>query len=502
VIKQAAAALLAGAAFLAGPAKADWVEARTDHFIVYGDMSEDEARSYAQRLERVDKLLRTATRTPDTAAERANRATIYFVPDMGTVQRLYGGGGGNVGGFFVPSAQGSYAVTPQRLRLEGYVQPQAILFHEYTHAMLLGSTTASFPSWIQEGFAEFFGTIQAKDDGSLVIGAPSKIRGFALMAQYQMTPEELLTADQRRLSSEETEHLYARGWLLVHMLMLKKERAGQLDQYLKLVAQGVPSLEAGKQAFGDLDKLNRDLNVYTRSAKFQGLEIPASKLAVGQIAVRTMRPCEAKIMPIRLRSAVGVNEKTAPSVAAAARKAAAGCENEPFVQRTLAETEFDAKNNAEAMAAADHALALDPKSVMAMVYKGRVYARNKDWANARKWFVKANREDPNYALPLVLYYDSFGRAGERPSKAAVDGLLRAIVLVPQDRQLRIRVVRGLLTQGDLKSARAALEPLAFAPHSEPDAPPKRILKLIDDGKDAKIVLAEMDKAKWNEVGNE
>src|SRR3546814_11684303 len=82
----------------------------------------------------------------------------------------------------------------------------------------------------------------------------------------------------------------------------------------------------------------------------------------------------------------------------------------------MAEIEYDAKNNAEAEAAADRALALDPKLVVAMIYKGRVLARRAaeskqadDWKAARSWFIKANHADPDFALPLVQNGRASGR---------------------------------------------------------------------------------------------
>jgi cytochrome c-type biogenesis protein CcmH/NrfG len=284
------------------------------------------------------------------------------------------------------------------------------------------------------------------------------------------------------------------------MLMLNKQRAGQLDTYIKSVSEGMPSLEAGQRAFGNLGKLDSDLRLHLRARSFPSIVVPASKVSGGSATVRVLNACEARIMPIRIHSAVGVNEKSAPGVALSARKAAAGCENDAFVQRTLAETEYDAKNNSQSAAAADRALAADPTNIMAMVYKGRVYARAGDWANARQWLVRANKLDPNYAMPLVLYHDSFTAANQKPSAAAQTGLLRALVLVPQDASVRLRVIRAMIAEGNLDAAHAALSPLALSPHAKPDAPAVKILKMIDEKKDRQSIMAEMDKAKWNEVG--
>jgi len=154
------------------------------------------------------------------------------------------------------------------------------------------------------------------------------------------------------------------------------------------------------------------------------------------------------------------------------------------------------------MAAADRTLALEPTNVMAMIYKGRVYARKKDWANARSWFIRANRQDPNYALPLVLYYDSFTHAGEKPTQAAVQGLYRAIVLVPQDSSVRLRVGRALIAEGDLRRARTLLAPVANAGDGKANKTAAGIVDLIDHGKDPAAVLAEADKAHWNLLGDD
>jgi tetratricopeptide (TPR) repeat protein len=498
MIKKLLSAAAAVALFPA-PAHAEWVEASSKHFLVYGDMSEAQARTWAERLERINEFLRDTAGVKDDA-EAVGRVTIYVVPSMDAVQRL--AGRMNVGGFYRRDVQGDLAVTPRFIPSQYRMKPQEVLFHEYTHHILIRSETGAVPAWVHEGFAEFFSTIYTDDAGNLIVGAPPESRGYALAQQYRMTLDELLTSSDRKLSDAERPHMYARGWLLLHYLTMSKKRPGQLGKYLSLLKRGTPSLEAGKQAFGDLAQLDSELGAYLKNGRFPAAKIPAGQFAVGPIQSRVLRPCEARIMPVRIRSAVGVTAKTAPDVAAAARREAAGCENDPFVQRTLAETEFDAKNDAASMAAADRTLALDPNNIMALVYKGRVYARQGNWAEARRWFVKANRLDTNYALPLVLYYDSFVRAGQKPTDPALKGLFRAAMIVPQDPSVRLRVVRALLVEGDVEGARTVLAPFAYAPHQNAGSAPRRILKMLEAGADAKTVLAAADKEKWNEIGKE
>lgn len=481
------------------PAQAAWVEASSKHFLVVGDMSPAEAQGWAAELERLDRVLRVATSTPEGEVYPSGRVTVYVVPTLGAVQKL--AGNSNIGGFYHQDAQGSVSVTPRSTGGDWQFTPQRVLFHEYTHHVLLSRADTAYPDWVQEGLAEFFGTAKFEPNGDMILGALPVDRGYALAQNNQMSARELFTSSEHRGTDIDVAQLYSRSWGMIHMLMLKKQRQGQLATYLKLVAGGTDPVAAGTQAFGDLDKLDDELNVYVRQKWFQSLRIDAAKMAVGGIGVRSLNPCEAQIMPIRLRSAVGVNDKTAPGVLADARKAAAGCENDPFVQRTLTEAAYDARDDAAAMAAADKLLAADPNNVMAMLYKGRVHARAKDWTNARTWFANANRRDPNYALPLVLYYDSFTNAGLKPPREAIDGLYRAIVLAPQDQMLRARVGRALVADGDLKLARRVLAPLAAAGDRKNDSDAGSILGLIDQGKDAATVLAAIDKLHWDQFGD-
>ena len=65
----------------------------------------------------------------------------------------------------------------------------------------------------------------------------------------------------------------------------------------------------------------------------------------------------------------------------------------------------------------------------------------------------------------MLYYESFRRQGKQPPQAAIDGLLYALVLAPQDQSLRSMAVAELISANRLAEAKDAIAPLAFNPHS-------------------------------------
>ena len=483
---------------LTSPARAEWHEARTEHVTVYGDMSPDALRSYAERLELFDAALRRIT-----SARETPRVTIYVLPSMADIRRL--AGGSSVAGFYTASAQSAQIFLSHADPSQGHsfgMRPAHILFHEYAHHMLLSNVDEYLPGWANEGMAELFSTVRIDNEG-LTFGAPSLNRGFGANSMNRMSLEELLLSDSRRLSPEQNEQKYSRGWLLIHYLLLSGNRPGQFARYVTLLNQAVPVLDAARQAFGDLGALDREFDRYRRAPRFQGFRVTRAQLGgTPQVTTRRLQPGEAAIMPLRIESAAGVDAREAQALLGPARAVAARFPQDSYVQRALAEMEWDAGNLNEAEAAADRAIALDPNNLEAFGYKVRVLGRRaftgnggaRGWREVRTWISRANRTNPNYALPLVQYYDTFIASGEPVTDVARNGLLRALILVPQDSSLRVRVAMDRLRAGDMASARRALAPIAFSAHSGPENPARKLIQMIDANETKEAILAAAAEA--------
>ena len=229
------------------------------------------------------------------------------------------------------------------------------------------------------------------------------------------------------------------------------------------------------------------MNAYV-SKPLSFVRLPPDKVKAGSVAVRTLTPGEAAMMPVRLRSDRGVSPAQAKALVPEARRRAAAFAGDPGAQTVLAEAEYDAGNDAEAEAAADRALAIDPRTIDALLYKGRVLVRRAAaakagpaaWKDARSWYLKANRIDANAAEPLLLFHQSFAAAGVKPTDNAAQGLYRALELSPQDPGLRMTVAYQYLTERKIDEARRTLLPLADAPHIPADRNfAARIVAMID-----------------------
>lgn len=496
---KAFAAVLAACSFIA-PAHAEWREATSPHFTVVGDMAESELRERTLQLERYDATLRYLLGARETVP-----VTVYVLDGLGAVQQAAGGRIRTIAGFYRADAQGANAVVPERLNF--YVEdfnPRLILFHEYAHHMLLSNTEVFMPGWAQEGLAEMFATAKVNADGSVTIGDKNDSRGASMFGAHRWSVQRMLESDFDPPTRDELVEKYSRGWAMVHYLWMSGERRGQYVDFISELNRTVDPVASGRKVFGDLDRLERELNHYVSVHKFNLSTFSAAQIAApSDVAIRLLSPGEADMLAYRLVSTLGVTQETAGPLAERAGPVAARYPDNARVQTWLAEMEYDAKNYDAASAAADRALAAEPNNLFAMIYKGRVamsraVAANNDPAllrDARSWFRRANRANPNHALPFALYYDSFGAVGEVPPADAVMGLYRAVVLVPQDRFLRMRAAVALLREGQVGRARSVLAPAAFAAEGAGENNALKLIKEMETTSDPAMLLARAAELK-------
>lgn len=473
-MKRLPVALALALAFsVATPARADWQEVSSKHFVVYSDDAPRRVAEYATKLERFDKALRATRGTPDEAVSPLARITVFIVPTVGAVQKLYRGSG-EVAGFYIPRAARTVAFVP-RTSGEDDFSAMTILLHEYSHHFMFSNYGgAVYPAWLIEGFAEFNSTASFGRDGSVLFGSAANFRANGMLEDGIMPLTRLVTASPDTVRDpRQTAIFYSRSWLLMHYMTMDSDRRVKLGAYFTALNAGTPPAEAAAQ-LGDPRKLDGQLNAYVQRPYLTGYTVVAARLAIEPVQVRALSPAEAAVMPARIASDRGVNAKTAPGVAELARRLAAPYPNDPAAQNVLAEAEFDARRYAAAEQAADRALAADPKSIHALIYKGlareaaAVAAKATDtatWNTVRSWYVKANRLDPEYAYPLVLYYHAYDAARQEPTASARAGLLYAHDLAPFDVGLSMKTAAVLLGQNQPDKARPILKTVAYNPHA-------------------------------------
>ncbi len=480
-------------------AQAEWLEVSSPHFVVYADDSERDVRRFSEQLERYHDAMSIITGQTVPAPSPSNRVTVFVVKNVRAIQQL--AGSRMVAGFYIPRAGGSVAFVPQVQISTGQLDPSMnTLLHEYAHHFLISQSNFPTPRWLGEGSAEFFSAARFNTDGGLALGLPATDNYLQIMYADEVKVEELLDPDvYEKRRRQGFDSFYGKSWALFHYLTFDPDRRGQLTRYLQLMTAGKTSREAALEAFGDFGDLDKDLLRYLRKPRIMSMVFQAGQLTTGAIEVRRLSAGEAAMMPVRIRSRRGVNREEALELVTEARAIAARYPDDAAVLSALAEAEYDAGNDAEAIAAADKALALDPNQVNAYVQKGYALFRRAleaddpeaAYTEAVAPFLALNKIEPDHPLPLYFYHRSFGGRGRKPTATAVRGLERAAELAPFDLGLRMNLAVQQINDGRFDDARANLVPVAFSAHANSlsDAARSVIERIDEGGADTETLLA-------------
>lgn len=463
-------------------AQAEWLEASSDHFVVYGDTNEQNLRRFAEQLERYDSAMSVISGTPRRKPSRSARVTIYAVGSDSDLRKLAAQNGTesrNTAGFYIPAMAGPIAFVPKVTAARNGDDEldfnTIILLHEYAHHFAFLNSRFTAPRWYIEGSAEFFSSASFQGDGSVTLGRAAKHRSAELFALPDVTVTDLVDPEhyqKRRGGDQRYDAYYGRAWLLFHYLTFEPTRLQQRRAYIQAMLTGKSSRQAAEEAFGDLDKLNKELDAYMIRRSFKHVTLKGSVLTTGDITVRSLSAGEAAIMPVVMRSRRGVGSKElAAEIVAEARALATQFPADSAVHAALAEAEFDADNYAAAVAAADAALTVDPRNVSAHVQK--VYAsfgiaEKAETAagvdEARRALLTLNSLEPNHPVPLVYFYRSFQVRGETVTANAVAGLEQAAAVAPFAHDISLMLAQQYLVDDKIAQARETLLPVAYNPH--------------------------------------
>src|SRR4051812_8771752 len=217
-------------------ARATWYEATSNNFVVYSEGSEQQARDFAARLERFRFLLKQVRHVPGDQV--SGRLRVFLLQSQEAVGRMAGGDG--IVGYYVSDARGLMLVGTRRRESDlsdvrsahetaAYViDPENVLFHEYTHHFTFQYFPATYPVWYSEGFAEFWGTTAILPGDVVEVGAPANHRYPTLNSRSWLPLDTLLRAhNYAELGAGDIFQLYAEGWLLVRYLFDHPDRQRQ-----------------------------------------------------------------------------------------------------------------------------------------------------------------------------------------------------------------------------------------------------------------------------------
>ena len=454
-----------------GIARAEWREAVSPHFIVYSEGSARQLEQFATRLEKADQLLRISTGIKEN--EKITPLRVFLLDNIMDVQALVGSS--RAAGFYSSGQRYAYAVATRRNGDGPFdLDAQSILLHEYAHHFMFQYFPAAYPAWYVEGFAEFYSTMKFKPDDSIEFGLVPMYRAPGLLINSVYPVAKLLASRPAGLSLEEGDRYYGTAWLLTHYLEFNQTRRKELSLYLDALGAGQkPDPEL---AFaGGSKALQKELLAYMKSKMKMWVLNGRSFANVPKVSVALLDPARAALIEDELRllrrhdpdkpeAKLALNAKRVRTLAARYPESAVAA-------TVLAETELAAEAPDAALAAADRAIALDPKAARAFAVRATVMLdrakkddTDADWKAALSAIVKANRADLEDPVPLVLYHAYHQAKGGPVPEVAYDGLYKAFSILPQNSDYRILLAHEMADRGEFTRASRLLDPIAYSPH--------------------------------------
>jgi tetratricopeptide (TPR) repeat protein len=229
----------------------DWVRVRSAHFEVLSDAAPERARGVAVGLERFRRVMAAVLgRAPGSADPPivvvAFRGRDSFAP----FRPVYRGRPQDVEGYFQAGSDRDYIAaslgTDRR-------EASETLFHEYAH-VVLNRTLSAQPLWLSEGLAEVFSRWTAAEAEALVgLPAPDHLR--RLQREKPMPLARLLQVDgSSPLYNEGDERgiFYAQSWALAHWIVFGRgaNAPADLQAFLSAITAGAEPARAFASAFG------------------------------------------------------------------------------------------------------------------------------------------------------------------------------------------------------------------------------------------------------------
>jgi tetratricopeptide (TPR) repeat protein len=434
-----------------------WVEVDSPHFAVVSNAGDKEARSTAARFEQIRDVFRAAL--PLTADHAGPVITILAMKDEDSLGQLlpeyWTKGHAHPAGLFENTMNQFYIAI--ELDAPG-PNPYETIYHEYYHSLSM-PYAPDMPTWLSEGLADFFGNSQV-DGRTAIIGQAAPALLYQLNTNDMIPLDTLFQVDRSSPYYNEDSKVtifYAESWALTHYLMIgdNQKHKPMLEAYLKALNEGESEEAAAFKAFGDLKKLQGELDDYVRRSAFYQFRYPApAKISDAEMKSHSLTEADvdaykggffvvrgrSQDAKVELDRALELDPKNARA------------------HQNMAITQYDLGERAEALKSATAAIESDPESMLARYL--RAYLTFNDRPGALNPQIEADcreaiKGSPEFAPPYGLIAVYMASQDENLPEA-LQLADRAISLQPGNADFQLSKAQVLLRMQNFPEARAAL----------------------------------------------
>jgi tetratricopeptide (TPR) repeat protein len=346
--------------------------------------------------------------------------------------------------------------------------PWTVVFHEYAHQLLNGNLKGQIQPWFDEGFAEYFSTIQV--DGNKVKLGYRAPPGYveALRQLGLMKVSELFSVQHSSKTYNEGDRrslFYAESWLIVHYLY-GTQQVSKLGPYFDAIDQKLSVEEAIQKGFGiSAAQLDKNLRTYLATNGINYITIPTPAIETGRYSVSPMTSAEAKAVmaDVHLHSLDYLNQAVNEFEAILAAEPDNAAALRGLGYAALRNHDFDRAGNYFRKAV--QADSKDPRvyyySALLGSDENALVENSQQLDRIKKDLEKSIMLDPGFADAHSQLAIAHMRAGEKTE--AIAAMKKAIELSPRNEQYQFNLSQMYLTTGEVESATTILRALSDSP---------------------------------------
>ena len=412
----------------------EWTRVETPNFELIGNAGERDIRHAASRLERFRHTL--AALFPELKLDGGVRTNVIVFKDTAAYtpykpRRTDGSVDDAITGYFIAGEDVNY-ITLAVDRPGAYTT----IFHEYVHFLLdVNIGRSDLPPWLNEGIAEYFETLQIRDDGQIIMGTPPAGNLDLLRKEPLIPLKSFLSTENSALhrgGDRSRSLFYAQAWGLTHYLLhfssnSERGKLSDLMQMMRAKTFGPADLTKMLQ----MDESQIEAALKTHAARQQNLtKVIVKPPSAGDLAgkITTSRVSDAQSMAL------------------------------------LGDLLYRSGRIDEAEGTLRSALSIDDRLAMANMSLGLIRVRQSRLSEARKYLEKAIAADTanyfahfNYAYALSREYaDDDANVSSLPPEVRsriIASLKRAMELKPEFAEsYRLLALINMVDDEDLGAA--------------------------------------------------
>ncbi|TGX43260.1 hypothetical protein E5A74_08825 [Sphingomonas naasensis] len=450
-------------------ARSKWLRAESANFTLYA-VDEAQAREMAARLERFDQLLRLLTRT--AAPAPAPPLAVYLLTGASQVERLRRqslSAGQFATGYYSAAATGVVLAADMRWDMQRARTPRysdVWLFTEYSRHFLLQNARGDYlPAWYVDGFTLNLATTRFLGD-TIEYGRGHPSLALELDVERWEPIEKIVAGqiDRGQLYS-------AQSALLVHYILADPARRKAFERFLAETRSGTAPVAAFERAFGtSMKALHARLWRYRHEATY--IRATATGFTVPDVIVsRLPRSADALLLD-QAAMRIGIPEPDRQQAVLRRAEDAVAHWSDAFGRRVLAQAQilYGAPERADAtLDALLESAPADPELLYLKGLRHLIAGRGQaaiaaaEFREARNWFARAWRADPDYYPALYGWVESLSTAPQFLSEKTLNALLKAALLAPQATQIQVTAATMMMAEGRFAAAEALLAPITVTP---------------------------------------